>query len=150
MEAVLFIGIPGSGKSTFFDKRFFDTHIHINLDELKTRHREMVLIETCIHEKHSFVVDNTNVTTAERARYIPLARQAGFRVVGYYFQSNLEACLQRNQLRSGKASIPRKGVIARYHQLELPNYAEGFNELYYVQIDSATGQFTVEEWKNEV
>jgi hypothetical protein len=46
--------------------------------------------------------------------------------------------------------IPRKGVIARYHQLELPSFAEGFDALYTVQIDSALGQFTVEEWKNEV
>jgi len=150
MEAVFFIGIPGSGKSTFFLKKYYDTHIRINLDMLKTRHREMILIAACIKAKQSFVVDNTNITAAERARYIPLARQAGFRVVGYYFQSNLEASLQRNQQRSGKALIPRKGVIARYHQLELPNIAEGFDELYYVQVDSATSQFTVEEWKNEV
>ena len=85
MEAVIFIGIPGSGKSTFFYQRFFETHIHINLDNLKTRHREMILIEDCITKKHSFVVDNTNITTAERFRYIPLAREAGFRVVGYVF-----------------------------------------------------------------
>jgi predicted kinase len=150
MEAVIFIGIPGSGKSTFFYNKFFNTHIRINLDMLKTRHREMILIEACVKAKQSFVVDNTNITTAERGRYISLARQAGFYVVGYYFQTNLQASLQRNQQRSGKASIPRKGVIARYHELELPSLAEGFNELYYVQIDSANSQFTVEDWKNEI
>ncbi|RYG54885.1 ATP-binding protein, partial [bacterium] len=30
MEALLFIGIPGAGKSTFFRQRFFDTHQRIN------------------------------------------------------------------------------------------------------------------------
>jgi predicted kinase len=110
MDAVIFIGIPGSGKSTFFRERFFDTHVRINLDMLKTRHREKVLIDACIAAKQSFVVDNTNITAAERARYIPLARRAGFRVVGYYFQSNLGAALERNQLRSGKALITPKGV----------------------------------------
>jgi predicted kinase len=149
MEAVLFIGIPGSGKSTFFRERFFGTHVRINLDMLKTRHREMILIEACIQAKQSFVVDNTNIAAAERARYIPLARQAGFRVVGYYFQTDLEAALRRNQQRRGKALIPRKGVMARYHQLELPNFAEGFDELYYVKIDPETSQFVVEGWKNE-
>ncbi len=150
MEAVVFIGIPGSGKSTFYRERFIDTHIRINLDMLKTRNRERILIEACIMAKQSFVVDNTNITSAERARYIPLARQAGFRVAGYYFQSDLKAALQRNQQRRGKALITTKGVIARYHQLELPDYSEGFDQLYYVRIDPSTSQFTIEEWKNEV
>jgi predicted kinase len=150
MDAVIFIGIPGSGKSTFFLESFFETHVRINLDMLKTRHREMILITACIQAKQSFVVDNTNITSAERARYIPLARQAGFRVVGYYFQSSLEAALQRNQLRKGKALIPSKGVIAHYHKLELPSFAEGFDKLFGVRIDPATNQFAVEEWKNEV
>jgi predicted kinase len=150
MEAVIFVGIPGSGKSTFFVERFFATHVRINLDMLKTRHREMMMISACIEAKQSFVVDNTNITAAERARYIPLARQAGFRVVGYYFQSSLAESLQRNQQRSGKAIIPRKGVMARYHQLEPPKFAEGFDALYSVQIDPSTNRFTVEEWKNEI
>ena len=150
MEAVIFIGIPGSGKSTFFAERFFDTHVRINLDMLKTRHREMIMISACFEAKQSFVVDNTNITAAERARYIPLARQAGFQVVGYYFHSSLAESLDRNQQRSGKALIPRKGVIARYHQLELPKFAEGFDALFSVQIDPSTNRFTVEEWKNEI
>jgi predicted kinase len=149
MEAVIFIGIPGSGKSTFFRERFFDTHMRINLDMLKTRHREKILIEACLAAKQSFVIDNTNISTAERARYIPLARQAGFRVVGYFFQSHLGASLQRNQQRSGKASIPPKGLIARYRKLELPNFTEGFDALYTVQIDPVACRFMVEGWKHE-
>ncbi len=150
MEAVIFIGIPGSGKSTFFVERFFATHIRINLDMLKTRHREMIMLAACIEAKQSFVVDNTNITATERARYIPPARQAGFRVSGYYFQSILADSLQRNQKRSGKALIPRKGVAARYHQLELPEYTEGFDKLFYVKIDPETSRFIVEGWINEI
>jgi predicted kinase len=44
MEAVILIGIQGSGKSTFCRERFFNTHIRINLDMLKTRHRERYLV----------------------------------------------------------------------------------------------------------
>ena len=40
MEAVVFMGIQGSGKSSFFRERFFSTHFHISLDLLKTRNRE--------------------------------------------------------------------------------------------------------------
>lgn len=150
MEMIIFIGIPGSGKSTFFQERFANTHVRINLDMLKTRHREKILVEACIKAKQSFVVDNTNITTAERKRYIPLARQAGFHVVGYYFHSDLKAALQRNQQRDGKAWIPARGIIARHHQLQLPDFNEGFDQLYTVHIDPSTSQFFVEEMKNEI
>jgi predicted kinase len=150
MEMILFIGIPGTGKSTFFRERFFETHVRINLDMLKTRHREMILIEACLHGQQSFVIDNTNVTVAERARYIAPAKAAGFRVAGYYFHSSLEPALRRNQQRRGKALIPPKGVLGRYHQLVVPQLSEGFDRLSYVKIDPGTGQFLVEEWKNEV
>ena len=149
MEMIIFIGIPGAGKSTFFQERFANTHVRINLDMLKTRTREKILIEACITAKQPFVVDNTNITIAERKRYIPLARQAGFLVIGYYFQSDLKTALQRNQQRNGKAAIPTGGVIARYHQLQLPNFNEGFDRLYYVSIDPSTSQFSVAEWMNE-
>ena len=61
MEAVLFIGIPASGKSAFFKERFFDTHVRINLDMLKTRRRESLILRACLEGKQSFVIDNTNV-----------------------------------------------------------------------------------------
>ena len=48
-------GIPASGKSTFCLQRFFKTHLRINLDMLKTRQRERVLIEACIAARQPFV-----------------------------------------------------------------------------------------------
>lgn len=32
MEAVIFIGLQASGKSSFYKERFFSTHVWINLD----------------------------------------------------------------------------------------------------------------------
>ena len=46
MELILLIGIQASGKSTFFKRRYCDTHVRINLDMLKTRHREEFGIAT--------------------------------------------------------------------------------------------------------
>lgn len=149
MEMVLFIGVPGSGKSTFYQERFADTHVHINLDTLKTRHREMAFIQACIAAKLSCVVDNTNVSAQERARYIPLARQAGYQVVGYFFRSNLAEASQRNRQRTGKALVPEKGMRARFQRLELPLVSEGFDQLYYVRIDPVTSQFIVEACRAE-
>jgi hypothetical protein len=63
MEMVLFIGIQATGKSSFYRERFFRTHIRVNLDMLKTRHRENLLFKTCLEGKADLVVENTNGET---------------------------------------------------------------------------------------
>lgn len=73
MEMILFIGGQAAGKSTFYQQHFRDTHVRINLDMLRTRHREAILLEACLRMKQPFVVDNTNPTPEDRQRYIPLA-----------------------------------------------------------------------------
>ena len=145
MEAVIFIGIQATGKTTFYLERFQDTHARINLDSLKTRPREDQLLEACIRSGRSFVVDNTNVLARERAKYIGLAKAAGYTITGYYFQSRLPDALLRNQQRTGKAVIPEKGVIAKFRALQRPRYAEGFDRLYHVTIDPRGG-FQIREW----
>jgi len=145
MEAVIFIGIQGTGKSSFYQTRFFDTHVRINSDMLKTKHRLQLVLAACLQAGQSFVLDNTNVTRAVRGEYITRAKAAGFRVVGYYFRSDITSALERNSERPGSARIPDLGVLGTYKQLELPQLAEGFDALYYVQIDPA-GMFQVAEW----
>ncbi|MHB8877749.1 MAG: AAA family ATPase [Myxococcaceae bacterium] len=143
MEAVLLIGIQGTGKSSFYRQRFFDTHVRLSLDMLRTRNRERILFEACLAARQPLVVDNTNVTAAERARYLGKARAAGFRVLGYYFESGLEDALRRNQQRQGKGRIPVAGVIATHRRLQPPALSEGFDELFLVTLDEA-GEFRVE------
>ena len=149
MELVVFIGIQSTGKSTFYQKRFSNSHIRLNLDMLKTRHRERILTRACLEAKQPFVVDNTNVTREARAKYIEQARAAGFSVTGYYFKSDLQAAIERNNQRSGKARIPVKGLIAMSRKLEPPSYDEGFDRLFYVEIGE-NGEFLVKEWIDEV
>ena len=75
-QAVIFISIPATGKSTFFRVPFFDTHIRLNLEMLRTRHREQVLLKAFIEGKQSFVVDNTNATVEYRKKCIQLSQIA--------------------------------------------------------------------------
>jgi predicted kinase len=150
MEAILFIGIPAVGKSTFYQERFFTNHVRINLDMLKTRVRELLILQACLRGKQPFIVDNTNTLKRERARYLELAKPAGFPVVGYYFLSRLQEALARNRLRTGQAHISKKGILAKYSQLEVPSLAEGFDQLFYAAIDPTTSQFIVKEWQDEV
>ncbi|BAV06464.1 AAA domain-containing protein [Filimonas lacunae] len=148
MEAVIFCGIQATGKSTFFKEKFFRTHMRISLDQLNTRNKESKFIETCFHTFHPFVVDNTNPSKEERARYITQAKANKYKVIGYYFQSKLSDALERNSQRTGKENIPEIGIKGTFKRLVLPTMEEGFDALYYVTTDNNT--FIVKEWSDEI
>jgi predicted kinase len=149
MECVIFIGMQATGKSTFYRERYFNTHIRINLDMLRTRHREQVLTKACIEARQPYVIDKTNPSIADRAKYIAPAKAAGFRVAGYYFASKLHEAMARNAGRTEAHRVPDKGLLGTHARLQLPTRGEGFDELFYVQI-AADGAFSVEEWKDEI
>ena len=149
MEAVIFCGIQASGKSTFYRERFFDTHVRINLDMLKTRHRERLLLGACLEVQQRFVADNTNPTAEERRRYIEAARAAPFRIVGYYFETRPREAIGRNHQRPHRESVPVVGILGTYKRLEVPRKEEGFGELYRVQIGRGGG-FVVDEMTDQL
>jgi predicted kinase len=148
MEAIIFCGIQATGKTTFFKERFFKTHIRISLDQLNTRNKELRFMETCFLTSHPFVVDNTNPSAEERAKYITAAKANKFKVIGYYFQSKLTDAINRNSQRLGKEKIPDVGIRGTYKRLSLPAISEGFDELYYVTVENNI--FTVKEWSDEI
>lgn len=137
MEAVIFVGVQATGKSTFYKHRFFETHIRISLDMLKTRPRELLLLKACLAAKQPFVVDNTNIKKDDRQRYIELAKQFGFRTICYYFPAVVKEVLARNKQRTGKAVIPVPGIFGSLKRLQVPTLAEGFDKLYHVSINAA-------------
>ncbi len=148
MEAVVFMGIQGSGKSSFFKERFLSTHFHISLDSLKTRNREQRRLNECLKTLQPFVIDNTNPTRDERLIYINAAKPLRFAVLGYYFQSKVADCLLRNSERSEAERVPNVAIFSTAKKLELPTWAEGFDRLFYVRLED--DQFVVEEWKDEI
>ena len=145
-RAIIMIGIQASGKSTFCQNYLCDVR-RVNLDTLKTRNNERRLIEQCHAEGMDYVVDNTNPTREDRKRYIPAAKSAGYRVIGYYMQSQLQECIRRNDAREGKAQIPRTAIAMTSNRLELPSYTEGFDELYYVANDGM--EMMISEWRDD-
>ena len=80
------------------------------------------------------VIDNTNPTREDRARYIGRAKDAGFEVISYYFETDLNSALERNSQRTGKANIPEVGVRATFKKLEVPSLDEGYDEMFRVKI----------------
>ena len=142
-EAAVFVGVQGSGKSSFYRERFFHTHIRISLDVVRTRHREQLIFEACLRAGQSFVIDNTNPLPTDRARYIAPSREAGFRMVAYYFRTSLHDAIRRNNQRKSKQKIPVAAVAGTFKKLQPPTIAEGFDAIYTVEL-RPDNQFVVE------
>ncbi|MCQ2191555.1 MAG: AAA family ATPase [Paludibacteraceae bacterium] len=141
--AIIFVGIQASGKTTFYNS-FLSGICHINLDTLRSRGKEKQLLDECVANFDSFVVDNTNFSKSDRERYIPLAKVHGYRIIGIFFQSRLSDCIQRNEGRDRK--VPKCAIISTQKQLEFPSQDEGFDEIFFVRI-SETG-FEIDNWRD--
>lgn len=148
MQIIIFIGIQATGKSTFFKENFFNSHVRISMDLLNTRNKEKHFLETCFKTHTRLVIDNTNPTVEERKKYIELAKEKKYEIVGYYFSSSLEKAIERNNLRNGKEKIPEIGIRGCFRKLELPKKTEGFDRLFFVQVTN--DGFIVEDWKDEI
>jgi hypothetical protein len=120
MEVIVLCGVQGSGKTTLYRDRFAATHEHVSLDVLGSRAREAALIAECLEAGRPFVVDNTNPTAADRARYIDLAREAGFKVIGYLVQGDG----QSEHVGPGTAAATARRFVR-------PAPEEGFDELWH-------------------
>ena len=140
----IMIGIQGSGKSTFC-KEHLSGFTRISLDELHTRSKETAALEKAIQDHCDIVVDNTNPTIEERKRYLELAKANGYKIIGYFMQSKIRDCIERNRTRTGKARVPDTAVAATSNKLQIPSPAEGFDKLYYISITE--NGFQIDEWR---
>ena len=128
-EAVIFVGLQGSGKTTCFLEKFAATHIHVSRDVQKTAKVEAALIADCLKTGRSFVIDDTNATREVRASYIRAAKAAGFRVVGYFFDVPVRTAIGRNNYRKDKKPIPVPALLRTAKLMEKPAAEEGFDEI---------------------
>jgi len=145
VELIIFIGLQASGKSTFYYARFKASHELVSKDLFRNNknpnRRQQQLIEAALKAGTPVVVDNTNPTVEERRSLIRLGYEYGAKIIGYYFESQVRRCLERNRQRTGKAQVPDVALYATAKKLVPPSYSEGFDELYSVHI---TGDFTFE------
>lgn len=155
MEMIILIGLQGAGKSTFYRTYFAETHELVSKDLLLTSKnrnknlRQSERIEQAFRGHHAVVIDNTNVTVAERAALIQLGHEHHVQVIGYYFEAEVKQCLERNREREGKKQVPDKVIYITAARLIRPTYAEGFDKLYAVQ-SGENGFFLVRERIEEV
>lgn len=138
MEMILFAGLPGCGKSTYYKEHFFNTHLRISNDLLKTKNRSARLLDFCFETKMSFVVDNTNTTKEVRSKIIQACDEAAvkqkepIKKICYYFECDSKICLERNENRTGKDKVPKQAIFSKAKEFEIPELEEGFDKMYII------------------
>ena len=148
MECVILIGLPASGKSTFFRERFAGTHDHVSKDVLRSNRRPQRRQEQLVAESlaagRSVVVDNTNPSVAVRRPLLDVARTYQAEVVGYFFVTDARDALRRNRTREGRERVPDVAIFTVRKHLQAPTPGEGFDRLYAVTMIEAERRFHVE------
>ena len=148
-ELAILIGLQGSGKTTFAQTHL-GTYDLVSKDRMRNNRnperRQRQLITQSLEADRSAVVDNTNASADVRAPLIALGRSLGAKVVAYYFESDLKACLRRNRQRTGTGRVPDVALFATRKRLVPPGQAEGFDQRFSVR---ALGDqsFEVLDWK---
>lgn len=149
VECVILIGLPASGKSSFYRERFAATHNHVSKDMMRNNRRperrQEQLIAAALGEGRSVVVDNTNPAAAVRAPLIALARANGAEVVGYFFKTEPVDALRRNRAREGPHRVPDVAIFAARKKLQPPVFEEGFDRLFEVTLDEPNRTFDVRQ-----
>lgn len=133
LELVIFTGLPGSGKSTYYRDHYAATHVHVSKDlmpNVRARdERQWREIEAALAAGRSVVVDNTNPSREARAPLIALGRRFGAKIVGVFFDVDAGVCIARNRGREGRARVPNVAIFTTRKKLQPPALDEGFDEL---------------------
>lgn len=137
MQVIIFVGLQGSGKSTFYQARFANTHRIISKDLMKNRKnkeaRQQRWLREALQAGQSVVIDNTNPTRQSRAPLIAIAREYGAQATCYYFSPSVKESLERNAQREGRARVPDEAIHITSARLAEPTYNEGFDMVYVVR-----------------
>ena len=145
---VLAIGMPGSGKTTWFRRRGVtplssDLLRNILFDDVEEQRYQGLVFSTLrsllrarlIARMPWNYVDATNLSIHERRQWIKMAKSFGYEVQAVFFDVPLEVCLERNSKRDRSVSEDVMRKMAE--KLKPPVFEEGFEKITVVRVKSA-------------
>ena len=140
LELIVFVGLQGSGKTTYYLEHFAATHVHVSKDLMaNVRSREAVQmkqIDEALGAGRSVVVDNTNPTRESRAPLIAAGRRHGARLIAVAFEPHVPTSIMRNRQREGRARVPDVAIFVTKKKMIAPSIEEGFDEVRVVKADA--------------
>ena len=136
---VLAIGLPGSGKSSWFKRHnvtplssdllralLFDDPTEQRFQDLIFSNLRSMLKARLIARRPMNYVDATNLSPHERNGWIKLAKDYGYEVQAVFFDVPVDVCLARNERRDRK--VPEDAMRRMAGKLKQPTFEEGFSE----------------------
>jgi predicted kinase len=142
---VLAIGLPGSGKSSWFKRHnvvalssdmvrslLFDDVREQRFQDLVFSNLRSMLKARLIAKRPMNYVDATNLTPQERQHWVKLAKDYNYEVHAVFFDVPLEVCLERHQRRD--RVVPEDVMRRMAAKLKAPTFEEGFAKITVVRV----------------
>ena len=142
---VLTIGLPGSGKTTWFRRRGItplssDLLRSVLFDDVEEQRYQGLVFGTLrqllrarlIARMPWNYVDATNLSPGERRQWIQMAKSFGYGVQAVFFDVPLEVCLERNRRRD--RIVPEDVMRRMAAKLKPPSFEEGFSKIVVVRV----------------
>src|SRR6202049_2178765 len=147
---VLAIGLPGSGKTTWFKRRGVtplssDMLRSILFDDITEQRYQGLVFSTLrsllrarlIAKMPWNYVDATNLSAHERRQWIKMAKSFGYEAQAVFFDVPLEACMERNTRRDRQVTDEVMRKMAE--RLKPPTFKEGFEKITVVRVKGQPG-----------